>query len=80
MTRAMAIAALAMGLAACTSPEAERARGGDAGADIGNRGDPVVMHAGSQPFHATPHLIPGARPPTDSATQARDLSLSASRR
>lgn len=66
---------LALLLAGCTSPEAERARGGGPGADIGNRGDPVVMHAGSSPYAGTPKLIPGETSPTEPATQARELSL-----
>ncbi len=43
-----------LALAACTSPEAERTRGGGPGADVGNR-DPVVeMHAGSVIYYETP--------------------------
>jgi hypothetical protein len=45
---------LAMGLMACTSPEAERTRGGGPGADIGNRSSVVDMHEGSQPYYQTP--------------------------
>jgi hypothetical protein len=45
---------LAMGLMACTSPEAGRTRGGGPGADIGNRGTVVIMHEGSQPYYQTP--------------------------
>jgi hypothetical protein len=52
---------LALILAACSSPEAERVRGGGPGADTGNRGDPVVMHGGSQPYAKTPKLIPEAK-------------------
>ena len=48
-------------LAACSSPEAERVRGGGPGADTGNRGEPVRMHAGSQPYAKTPKLIPEAK-------------------
>ena len=44
----------AAGLAACTSPEAERARGGGAGADIGNRSPVVRMHEGAEPYFKTP--------------------------
>jgi hypothetical protein len=60
-------------LAACTSPEAERMRG-EAGADVGNRGKPVVMHEGSSPYAGTPKLIPGEAPPVEGASQARQLS------
>ena len=61
-------------LAACTSPETERVRGGGPGADVGNRGNPVVMHEGSQPYAGTPKLIPAEAPSVDSANQARQLS------
>jgi hypothetical protein len=60
----------------CTSPEAERTIGGGPGADRGNRGDPVVMHEGSRPYHETPKLIPAEAPPLEPATQARRLSVS----
>jgi len=40
-------------LLACASPEAGR-RPGQPGADIGNRGRPVEMHAGADPYHDTP--------------------------
>lgn len=49
-------------LAACTSPETERVRGGGPGADKGNRGNPVLMHEGSKPYAGTPTLIPGEAP------------------
>ena len=41
-------------LTACSSPEATRTRGGGPGADVGNRGSPVELHAGAQPYHKTP--------------------------
>ena len=44
----------------CTSPEATRARGGGPGGDKGNRGEVVEMHAGSEPYYKTPHLIGSA--------------------
>lgn len=44
-------------VAACSSPEATRMRGGGPGADVGNRGEVVQMHGGSQPYWRTPHLI-----------------------
>jgi hypothetical protein len=62
-------------LAACTSPETERVRGGGPGADVGNRGNPIVMHEGSQPYAGTPKLIPAEAPPVEPAMQARRLSL-----
>jgi hypothetical protein len=40
--------------AACASPEATRVRGGGPGADIGNRGNPVVFHNGAKPYAFTP--------------------------
>ena len=48
------LALLAAGLVACTSPEAERTRGGGPGADIGNRGSVVRMHGGAPPYYQTP--------------------------
>jgi len=66
---------LALLLAGCTSPESERTRGGGPGADVGNRGNPVVMHEGSRPYAGTPVLIPGEPAPVEPATQARQLSL-----
>jgi hypothetical protein len=54
----MRVVALLVLLAGCTSPEAERVRGGGPGADVGNRGDPVLMHEGSKPYAGTPMLIP----------------------
>ena len=48
--RALAMTAL---FVSCTSPEAGRPRGAP-GADIHNRGNPVEMHAGAQPYHDTP--------------------------
>lgn len=70
--RALALALVA--LAACSSPEQERVRG-EAGADVGNRGQPVVMHEGSKPYENTPRLIGADASPVDGATQARQLSL-----
>jgi hypothetical protein len=44
-------------LAACTSPEATRTRGGGPGADVGNRGGVVQMHEGSHPYWRTPQRL-----------------------
>ena len=44
----------AVTLGACPSPEADRVRGGDRGADVGNRGEIVRMHGGSVIYHDTP--------------------------
>lgn len=38
----------------CSSPEARRTRGGDAGADPGNRNADVELHGGAEPYHDTP--------------------------
>lgn len=54
---ALALLGSAAVLAACTSPEASRARGGGPGADPGNRSVVVQMHEGSRPYHETPRLI-----------------------
>ena len=61
-------------LAGCSSPESDRVRGGGPGADVGNRGKPVVMHEGSSPYAGTPKLIPAEAPPVGPASQARQLS------
>jgi hypothetical protein len=51
---------LALGLGACTSPEASRTRGGGEGADVGNRDAVVELHAGAQPYYQTPcRITPG---------------------
>ena len=47
-------ALVAAGLIACSSPEAERSRGGGPGADVGNRGRVVHMHEGAEPYYSTP--------------------------
>lgn len=70
----MRLIALLVLLAGCSSPEAERVRGGGPGADVGNRGNPVVMHEGSKPYEGTPRLIPGESAPVEPATQAYQLS------
>jgi hypothetical protein len=57
---ALVVVALALSLAACTSPEATRTRAGGPGADVGNRG-PVELHGGSQPYYATPNVLPHVR-------------------
>lgn len=61
-------------VSACSSPEAERSRGGDRGADTGNRGAVVLMHEGAKPFHDTPHLIPMEGAPVVGAHHADALS------
>jgi len=68
------LGALAAMLAACTSPEATRVRGGDRGADVGNTGHIVVMHEGSEPYHDTPLLIPVEGSPQEPARQAGGAS------
>ena len=50
---------LAVGLAACaTSPEAGRTRGGGPGADPGNHGAVVQLHAGAKIYYKTPCRTP----------------------
>jgi hypothetical protein len=61
-------------LAACTSPETSRSRGGGQGADVGNRTKFVRMHEGADPFHKTPKLIRSQSPPLASARHADTLS------
>jgi hypothetical protein len=48
-----------LALAACGSPETGRARGGGAGADVGNRGQQIEIHGALNPFHKTPLRSPG---------------------
>jgi hypothetical protein len=60
-------------LAACTSPETGRSRGGS-GADVGNRTKVVRMHEGADPFYKTPKLIASQSGPLASARQADKLS------
>ena len=48
-----------LALAACTSPEARRTRGGGPGADVGNRGEQIEIHGLLNPFHNTPLRSPG---------------------
>lgn len=62
---------LTLGLAACTSPEANRTQGGGPGGDTGNRPAVVRMHEGSRPFHDTPRLVPSETPALGAASQAR---------
>lgn len=50
------LALAAVGMAACGSPEAERVRGGDPGADPGNRDEVVEMHRGAEMYADTPCL------------------------
>ena len=61
-------------LAACTSPETGRSRGGGPGADVGNRTKFVRMHEGADPFYKTPKLIRSQPPPLASARHADQLS------
>jgi hypothetical protein len=70
----MTLIAVLFCVAACTSPEATRTRGGGPGADVGNRAKTVQMHEGSKPFTKTPKLIPAQSPPLGTADQADQLS------
>lgn len=70
------VAPLALPLAACTTPEATRMRGGGPGADPGNRSEIVKMHEGSRPYLETPRLIePYGHPELGPARQAHRRSL-----
>ncbi len=63
-----------LALGACASPENTRTRGGGPGADVGNRGQVVKMHEGSEPFYQTPQIIAVQHAPIGSASQAERLS------
>lgn len=65
---------IAVAAAGCTSPEANRTRGGGPGADVGNRSSIVRMHEGSRPFEQTPKIIGAEHPPLESARQASEFS------
>jgi hypothetical protein len=65
---------IAAAVAGCTSPEANRSRGGGPGADVGNRSSIVRMHEGSRPFEQTPRIIGAEHPPLESARQASEFS------
>ena len=64
------VAVLLATLGACTSPEATRQRAGGAGADVGNRGASVELHAGADPYWRTPAAMP-APPGTPMAAAPR---------
>lgn len=55
-TWASAAVIAAFAAAGCTSPEADRVRGGDAGADRGNRDAVVEIHEGADQYADTPCL------------------------
>ena len=57
--RVLALAVACAALVACSPPESTRRRG-EPGADVGNRGENLVLHERRDPFHATPRR--GARP------------------
>lgn len=65
---------LFVGLAACTSPEATRTRGGGPGADVENRSQTLLMHEGSRPYAGTPQIITFKHAPIEAASQADRLS------
>jgi hypothetical protein len=51
----ISIALAAAAIFGCTSPEAERTRGGGRGADVGNHpAGPVQIHAGDSIYYETP--------------------------
>jgi hypothetical protein len=53
MTRALFVV-VAFLLVGCSSPEADRARGGGAGADVQNHGATIAIHGDINMFHDTP--------------------------
>ena len=53
MTRPLAFL-LIVCVTACVSPERTRTRGGGPGADPGNHGTVVQLHAGAKMYHKTP--------------------------
>jgi hypothetical protein len=76
MTARLTMLALggALVLGACASPEATRVRGGDAGADVGNRDANLQMHEGSVIYAETPCLttLPECNGPLPLGTARRD--------
>ena len=69
--RAWLILAALTTLAACTSPEATRQRAGGPGADVGNRREPIELHAGADPYYRTPYVLP-VPPETTAAASPRN--------
>jgi hypothetical protein len=65
---------IVVGVTACASPEATRQRGGGAGADVGNRGNIVIMHEGSHRYWQTPRRPGISGPSIEPARQAARLS------
>lgn len=53
MSRVLSVALFAVLVSGCDSPEAGR-KGGEPGADVGNRGATVEFHAGAKPYFRTP--------------------------
>ncbi len=80
MKRLLTIVFVCAALAGCTSPEAQRQRGGGPGADVGNRPAQVMMHEGSRQYYETPVRIGAEGPPLAPSEQARSLSLPSARR
>jgi hypothetical protein len=62
-------------ISSCTSPEAQRQRGGGPGADVNNRPEQVKMHEGSRQYYETPVRIGSEAPSLAPSEQARTLSL-----
>ena len=74
MTRLAGIVSVILVLGACASPEATRVRGGDPGADVGNRDAELQMHEGSVIYANTPCLttLPECNGPLPLGTARRD--------
>ncbi|TFY98464.1 hypothetical protein [Ramlibacter rhizophilus] len=62
---------LAVLLAACDAPEAERVRGGGPGGDVGNRPEVVQLHAGSRPYYDIEREAKGGMQVLEPANHAR---------
>ncbi|HEY0671096.1 MAG TPA: hypothetical protein VGD27_02460 [Longimicrobiales bacterium] len=58
-------------VAACSSPEAARKRGGEPGADLGNRDAIVEIHEGAEPYHDTPCRMTDVECSEDSQEKTR---------
>jgi hypothetical protein len=72
--QAAVLIALAITVAGCRSPEADRTRGGGPGGDTGNRPATVKMHEGSRQYWDTPVLIPGDSVSLQPTNHAREIS------
>jgi len=70
----LGVAIVALAFVACTSPEATRVRAQGRGGDVGNVGDVVRMHEGSNPYWRTPRVAGVNGPSLETARHADRLS------